>query len=156
VLEEAVRNRPGMYFPTEPDSLGLPVGILQGVVGDALHAADGSHRPVDVEITSGLRFTVTDDQPPDLDDLGEPKPGFYGSLIGWGRVRAAAAALSTRTLIGVQVGGTWVTFDLDPAFLAPGAVISTSPEHLRASDPGCQTCASTQRNDTLTIRDHRP
>jgi DNA gyrase/topoisomerase IV subunit B len=64
-FEEAVRNRPGMYFPTEPDSLGLPAGILQGVIGDALHAADGSNRPVDVEITSGPRFTVTDDQPPD-------------------------------------------------------------------------------------------
>src|ERR1700722_4044415 len=105
-LEEAVRKRAGMYFPAEPGSLGLLTGILQGVIGDALHADDGGHRPVDVEITAGLRFTVTDNQPLDLDDPGAPKPGFYGSLISMNRrVLAAAAALSTHTLIEVRAGG---------------------------------------------------
>jgi DNA gyrase/topoisomerase IV subunit B len=181
-FEVAVRKRAGMYLPAEPGSLGLPTGILQGVIGDALHAADGGHRPVDVEITAGLRFSVTNDQPPDLDDPGEPKPGFYGSLIGRSRVLAAAAALSTRTLIEVRAGGrgwrqeltgttparpepftasgqadgTRVTFDLDPALLAPGAHIPTSPDHLRARGPGCETCASAPRDETLTIRDRRP
>jgi DNA gyrase/topoisomerase IV subunit B len=181
-LEEAVRKRAGMYFPAEPGSLGLLTGILQGVIGDALHADDGGHRPVDVEITAGLRFTVTDNQPLDLDDPGAPKPGFYGSLISMNRrVLAAAAALSTHTLIEVRAGGrgwrqeltgttpgrpepfttsgqadgTRITFDLDPAFLAPDAAISTSPEHLRARRPGCEACASAQRDESLTIRDRR-
>lgn len=181
-FEEAVRKRPGMYFAAEPDSPDLPTSILQGVINDALHAAGGGHRPVDVEIAADLSFTVTDDQALDLDDLGEPKPGFYGSLIGKSRwALAAAAALSTSTLIEVRAGGrgwrqelaetapvppetftasgqadgTRIAFDLDPAFLAPGAVISTSPERLRPRVPGCETCASGQRG-TLTIRDRRP
>ena len=152
-FEEAVRKRPGMYFRTGPESPDLPTSILLEVVYDALHPADGGHRQVDVEVTADLRFTVTADQPPDLDDLGEPKPGLYGSLIGKSRwALAAAAALSTRTHIEIwadgrgwrqeltgtiparpepftasaQADGTRVTFDLSSAFLPAGAVISTS------------------------------
>src|SRR5579862_4633869 len=106
-FDEAVRKRPGMYFGAGPESPDLPTGILQAVTNDALHAVGGgTHRLVNVDVTADLCFTVTDDQPPDLDDLGQPKPGFYGSLISWSRwALAAAAAFSTRTLIEVHAGG---------------------------------------------------
>ena len=72
-FEEVVRQRPGMYFGAESDSPNLPAIILQVVTGDALHAADGSHRPVDVEVTGDLCFTVTDEHPPQaLTTLASP------------------------------------------------------------------------------------
>lgn len=182
-FEEAVRKRTGMYFAVAPDSPALPTNVLRGVIDDALHpAGGGAHRTVDIEVTADLRFTVTDDQPPDLDGLREPEPGFYGSLLGKRRwALAAAAALSSRTLVEVRAGGrgwrqeltrttpalpepfaapgeasgTRVTFELDAAFLAPGASISTSPGQLRARGIGCATCASTVRVETLTVRDRR-
>lgn len=181
-FEEAVRKRPGMYFGADAGSPDLPTSILLAVISDALHPAEGEgHRPVDAEVTADLRFTVTDDQPQDLNDLGQLKPGFYGSVIVRRRwALAAAAAFSTRTLIDVRAGGrgwrqeltgtiptrseqftapgqadgTRVTFDLSTAYLAPGAVISTSPEQLQPRY-GCGACTSAQREETLTIRDRR-
>jgi len=182
-FEEAVRKRPVMYFGAGSASPDLPTSILRGVINDALHPVGGGHRRADAEVTADLRFTVTDDQLPDLDHLGEPRPGFYGSLIGKTRwALAAAAALSTRTLIEVRAGGrgwrqeltgtapdrpepftasgqadgTRVTFDLSTAFLGPGAVLSTSPEQLRPCGLSCGACSSAHRDDTLTIRDRRP
>jgi hypothetical protein len=130
-----------------------------------------------LEYPSGSR-----DRPPTLDDLDEPEPGFCRSLLDKSRwALAAAVALSSRTLIEVRAGGrgwrqeltrtaptlpepfaapgeangTRVTFELDAAFLAPGAIVSTSPDQLRARGIGCATCASTLRAKTLTIRDRR-
>jgi hypothetical protein len=181
-FEEAVRKRTGMYFAVAPDSPDLPTNILRGVIEDALHLVGGGHCTVDIEVTADLRFTVADDQPLSLDDLGEPKPGFYDSLLDKRRsALAAAAALSSRTLIEIRASGrgwrqeltgttltipetfaapgeadgTRVTFELDAGFLAPGAVISTSPEQLRAWDIGCARCADPLRADALTIRDRR-
>ena len=45
--------------------------------------------------------------------------------------------------------------ELDAAFLAPGAVISTSPEQLRAWGADCATCPGPPRSEALTIRDRR-
>jgi DNA gyrase/topoisomerase IV subunit B len=181
-FEEAVRKRTGMYFRVAPDSPDLPANILGGAIDDALHPVGGGHCTVEVEVTGNLRFTVTDDQPLSLDGAGEPEPGFYGSLLGKRRwALAAAAAFSSRTLIEVRVGGrgwrqelsgtvparlepfaapgeadgTRVTFELDAACLAPGAVIPASLEHLRAWAVGCATCPGPLRADALTIRDRR-
>jgi hypothetical protein len=182
-FEEAVRKRTGMYFAVAPDSPDLPASILRCVAEDALHPASGGrHCTVDVEVTADLCFTVTDDQPLSLDDLGEPKPGFYDSLLDRRRwTLAAAAALSSRTLIEVRASGrgwrqeltgtaparpepfaapgeadgTRVTFELDAAFLVPCAVIPTSPEQLRAWGVGCATCPGPPRAEALTIRDRR-
>lgn len=179
-FEEAVRMRPGMYFAAELDSPDLPTNILKCVINDVLHAPGGGHHPVDVEVTTDMGFTVTDEQPPDLDDLGEPKPGFYGSLIGRTRwALAAAAAFSSHALIEVQAGshswrqeltgtapgrpvpftpsvradGTRATFTLNPSLLTAGAVISISPEQLWTRGSRCGTCTSPQRE--VTIRDRR-
>jgi hypothetical protein len=181
-FEDAVRKRPGMYFAAGPESPDLPTGVLRAVIGDALHAPNGDHHHVDVEVAGDLRFTVADDQPPDLNDLGRPKPGFYESLISQKRwALAAAAALSTRTLIEVradgqgwrqeltgttpappepftasgQASGTRATFDISAAFIAPGAVISTSPEQLQPRDSRCDACSSRHQDENLTILDHR-
>jgi hypothetical protein len=70
----AARKRPRMYFAAGSESPDLPTSILLAVISDALHAVGGGHRPVDVEVTADLRFTVTDNQPPDLNDLGQPRP----------------------------------------------------------------------------------
>lgn len=105
-FEDSVRKRTGMYFAAGWESPDLPTCILRAVIGDALHALNGDHHHVDVEVVGDLRFTVADDQPPDLNDLGQPKPGFYESLISQRRwALAAAAALSTRTLIEVRADG---------------------------------------------------
>jgi hypothetical protein len=182
-FEEAVRKRTGMYFAVAPDSQALPTNILQGVIDDALHPADGGgHCTVGVEITGDLRFTVADDQPPALDGFSEPESGCYGSLFSRRRwMLAAAAALSSRTLVEIRAGGrgwrqdltgtapsrpvpfdapgeasgTRATFELDAAFLAPGAIISTSVEQWPARGNGCPVCAGTSRAETLTIRDLR-
>lgn len=106
-----------------------------------------------MEISGDLRFAVTDDQLPALDGFCEPESGFYGSLLSQSRwMLAAAAALGSRTLVEIRVGGrgwrqeltgtapsrpvpfdapgeasgTRVTFELDAAFLTPAAIISTS------------------------------
>jgi hypothetical protein len=179
---DAVRKRTGMYFAVAPDSPDLPSNILRGVVQDALHCVGGGHCTVVAEVTAGLCFTVADDQPLSLSDLGEPGPGFCDSLIGKHRwALAAAAALSSRTLIEIRSGGrgwrqelagaspalpelfatpgeadgTRATFDLDAGFLAPGAAISASPERLRAWEADCARCAGPRRADSLTIRDRR-
>ncbi|MEV4314911.1 hypothetical protein [Actinocrispum sp. NPDC049592] len=183
-LQDAVRKRTEMCFGVARDNPDLATNILRAVIDDALHpAGGGAHRMVDIEIVGDLRFTVTDDLPPLLDDLGEPQPGFYDSLLCKRRFAlAAAAALSRHTLIEVRAGGrgwrqeltgttataanpfacpgtvdgTGVTFDLDATFLAPGSVISTSPERLRAGGTSCDTCSGTLRAETLTIQDRRP
>lgn len=182
-FEESVRKRTGMYFAVAPHSPDLPTNVLRGVIDDALHPAGGDiHHTVEIEVADDLRFTVSDDQPPALDDRGEPRPGFYGSLIDKSRwALAAAAALSIRTHIEVradgqgwrqelagttptspesfaapgEADGTRITFELDAAFLTDGAAISTSPELLRPSGIGCATCASTPRPTTVTIQDRR-
>jgi DNA gyrase/topoisomerase IV subunit B len=181
-FEEAVRKRTGMYFGVARDSPDLPTNVLRAVIDDALHPVGDGHCTVDIAVTADLSFTVIDDQPLSLDDLGEPKPGFYDSLVDRRRwALAAAAALSSRTLIEIRASqrgwrqeltgvvparpepfaargeadGTRVTFELDPAFLAPGAIISTSPERLRAWGAGCATCADPSRADALTVRDCR-
>ena len=181
-FEESVRKHTGMYFGVAPDSPDLPASVLRRVIEDALHPAGGGHCTVDVEITADLCFTVTDDQPLTLDGLGEPKPGFYDSLLDRRRwALAAAAALSSRTVVEVRVGGrgwrqeltgtaparpepftasgeadgTRVTFKLDAAFLASGAAIATSPDRLRVRDDGCAACPGPPRSEALTIRDRR-
>jgi hypothetical protein len=180
-FDEVVRKRTGMYFAVAPDSPDLPSNILRGVIQDALHCAGGGHCTVVADVTADLSFTVADDQPLFLSDLGEPEPGFYDGLIDKRRwALAAAAALSSRTLIEIRAGGrgwrqeltgttralpelfaapgeadgTRATFELDAGFLAPGPGISTSPERLRAWDADCTRCAGL-RADALTIRDHR-
>jgi hypothetical protein len=181
-FEDSVRKRTGMYFAVGPGSSDLPSNVLRGVIQDALHPVGGGHRPVVAEVTADLCFTVADDQPLFLSDLGEPEPGFYDSLIDKRRwALAAAAALSSRTLIEIRAGGqgwrqeltgtapalpelfaapgeadgTWAAFELDAGFLAPGAAIVVSPERLRAWDADCARCAGLRRADALTIRDHR-
>ncbi|MEU5170589.1 hypothetical protein [Streptomyces mutomycini] len=148
---ESVRSRPDIYFRVGRDSPELPTEVLQTVVWDAMHRRDGSHGRVAVEISSDLGFTVEDDRLRTADDLGRPLPGFYGSLLDHARwAPAAAAALSSRTvievwlegrgyrqeLVGSQPVGPWeefaapaangtrTTFQLDPAYCAPGEAIA--------------------------------
>lgn len=182
-FDESVRKRTGMYFAVAPNSPDLPTNIVRGVIDDALHpVGNGPHHTVDIEITTDLRFTVTDDQPPAFDDVGEPMPGFYGSLIDKRRwALAAAAALSSHTLVELRVGGrgwrqeltgvtprsveplptaaerdgTRVTFQLDADFISPGAAITTEIHQLQPRGNGCATCADAPRADTLTVRDQR-
>ncbi|MFI1367477.1 hypothetical protein [Streptomyces griseochromogenes] len=105
-FEESVRARPGMYFRAGRDNPELPAQVLRTVVWDALHRRDGTHGQVSVEIRSDLGFTAVDDQRHPADDLGRPSPGFYDSLLPPGRwAPAAAAALSTRTVIEVWLDG---------------------------------------------------
>lgn len=47
-------------------------------------------------MTADLCFTVTNDQPLFLSDLGEPEPGFYDSLAGKPRWALAAAGMGCR------------------------------------------------------------
>lgn len=182
-FEESVRKRTGMYFAVAPDSPDLPTNIVRGVINDALHpVGDGPHHTVDIEITTDLRFTVSDDQPPACDDAGEPAPGFYGSLIDKRRwALAATAALSSHALVEVRVGGrawrqefngatpspvepftatdegdgTRATFHLDADFIAPGAVITSEDGQLQPLGNGCATCAETPVINMLTVRDGR-
>jgi DNA gyrase/topoisomerase IV subunit B len=182
-FEDSVRKRTGMYFAVAPNSPDLPTNIVRGVIDDALHSARASaHHTFEIEVTGDLRFTVADDQPPALDERGEPKQGFYGSMIDKARwALAAAAALSTHTLIEIRAGGrgwrqeltgsiptlpepfaapdesdgTRVALELDAAFLATDAAISTSPDRLQPRGTGCATCAGTPRATTLTIKDRR-
>jgi len=183
-FEDAVRKRTGMYFAVAPNSPDLPTNIVRGVIDDALHpVGNDAHHTVDIEITTDLCFMVTDDQPPAFDDVGEPMPGFYGSLIDKRRwALAAAAALSSHTLVEVRAGGrgwrqeltgatpnsvepfaaagesdgTRVTFQLDADFIASGAAIITEIHQLQPRGKGCATCADTPRAGTLTVRDRRP
>jgi hypothetical protein len=94
---------------------------------------------------------------------------------------AAVAALSTRTLIEIRAGGrgwrqeltgsiptfpepfaapdesdgTRVALELDAAFVATSAAISTSPDRLQPRGTGCATCARTPRATTLTMQERR-
>jgi hypothetical protein len=182
-FEESVRKRTGMYFGVALNSLDLPTRVLRRVIDDALHPVGGGpHRAVDVEVTGDLRLTMTDDQPPLLDPFGEPEPGFYESLIDKNRwLLAAAAAVSSRTLIQVRAGGrgwrqeltgtiptrpepfpapseadgTRVKFEFDARLLAPGAVISPPVEQLQVWANDCTTCSGPPRAIALKVQDRR-
>ncbi|MEU6315338.1 hypothetical protein [Streptomyces sp. NPDC047014] len=157
-FEESVRAHPAKYFGVGRDSPELPTEILQRVVEDALHhPGDGTHGRIVVEIASDLCFTVRDDRPPAAGEGGTPRPAFHDSR----RAPAAAAALSTRTVVEVRrqgrghrrelagtvpagapeefpapgdPDGTRTTFHLDPAYIAPGEAIAWAlrPEELHA------------------------
>ncbi|MDT0455020.1 hypothetical protein RM550_04595 [Streptomyces sp. DSM 41527] len=176
---ESVRARPAMYFRVGRDSPELPTEVLQTVAWDALHHDDGTHGRISVEIRSDLSFTVEDDRRHTADELGNPLPGFFNSLFDKERwAPAAAAALSVRTIIEVWLdgrgfrqelagsaptgpweeftapvaNGTLATFELDPAYCAPGEAIAWA---LLPSELHGEKCDQHPSLATFQIRDLR-
>ncbi|MFF8785217.1 hypothetical protein [Streptomyces sp. NPDC015125] len=173
---ESVRARPAMYFRVGRDSPELPTEVLQTVVWDALHRGDGTHGRIRVEVVSDLSFTVVDDRRPTIDELGNPLPGFFNSLLDKERwAPAAAAALSVRTVIEVWLEGrgfrqelagsvptgpveeftapvatgSLATFELDPAYFAPGEALAWA---LLPSELHGERCGQLPSTATFPIR----
>lgn len=66
-------------------------------------------------MTADLCFTVTNDQPLFLSDLGEPEPGFYDSLAGKPRWALAAAGMGCRLRKVCWPSAGWRPDDPGPA-----------------------------------------
>ncbi|MFI1052253.1 hypothetical protein ACH4U3_42175 [Streptomyces griseoruber] len=174
-FDAAVRRWPGMYFGAGPDDPRLPTRVLGRVVGWALHPDS----PVVAEIHGDLAFSVRDDACEALDEDGMPRLGYLDSLIGPDRwCGAAAAALSTRTVVEVRRDGRGVRQELagvrplgapeafvppagrgtrmrcalDAAALAPGAAIVADPAAPDLYGPWCEELDGTGR---LLLRDLR-
>ncbi len=108
-MPEAVRKRPGMYFGIGPGDRRLATRVLCKVVIDAFHPAArvaAGHAPhVVADITADLAFAVTDDQA-QLDPSGNAVLGYEKSMLTPERwLYAAAASVSTRTVVEVWQDG---------------------------------------------------
>ncbi|WUD76587.1 hypothetical protein OG937_35305 [Streptomyces sp. NBC_00510] len=109
-FDAGVRARPGRYFRFGQGDPRLPTAVLSAVAGHVLHPATAvapSHSLSGlVEITGDLSFTVTLDEPHSWDGQEGPAAGYFGSLLGpaW-FLPAAAAALTTRTVVEMWCGG---------------------------------------------------
>ncbi|WP_340380136.1 hypothetical protein U5640_31650 [Streptomyces sp. SS7] len=179
---EAVRRRPGMYFGVGLDSPHLPTRAFEQVVGWSLHpaarVAPVHALRVEAEILGDLAFRVVDDASEALREDGTPRLGF-GSLIGPDRWCGwAVSALSARTVIEVwrdgrglrqeltggrplaeperfappAGAGTRTEWELDEAFLAPGAAITAA---LGSLDLHGSACAQSDGPVRLLLRDLR-
>lgn len=161
-----------MYFGVVQDNPDLPKQLVRAVLEDSLHPSNVEHRDVQLEILSDLRFSVTFEQGvPLLDPLGTLLSRPYWS-------HAAAAALSVKTIIEIWDSGrgyrqelvgtlpkappvefsappltsTCMTFDLDPDFFAPGAVI---PAQLEGLELHGEWCAGATSTGSVTLKDLR-
>ncbi|MFH8769551.1 hypothetical protein [Streptomyces sp. NPDC017958] len=183
-FDEHVRRNPAMSFEVSRDHPGLATRVLCRVLAAGLHPAarlapDHTLR-ITAEIHGDLAFAVTDDVPDALDGgTDRPRLGYYGALLGPDRwFSAAAAALSTRTVVEVwrdghgirqelegirpaeepgsfeppAGAGTRVSFTLEPAYFAPGAVITTDAGGLDLHGPYCDEPPGP---GGVTLRDRR-
>jgi hypothetical protein len=170
-VEEAFRERTGMYVGVARADPRLPARLLSAIAGHVLHPSpqvtDG---PADaaLEITGGLAFTLVMDAP------RTPRPGYFGSPLlcfDWFPL-AVAAALSRRTVVRVpglfqEHAGlrplappqeshgerlTRVSWELDPGLLAPGAAL---PRDLSRIDGHSPHCEHPPGPGLLTVHDRR-
>ncbi|MEU4091401.1 hypothetical protein [Streptomyces sp. NPDC026673] len=167
-FDASVRAWPGMYFRYGQGDPRLPTAVLSAVAGHVLHPATAvapAHSlSALVEITGDLAFTVTFDEPHTWEGRQGPAAGYFGALLGpeW-RYPAAAAALSTRTVVEMWCGGrgfrqelrgirprsaprefaapagsgTRWEFVLDTEYFAPGAALAAEPGRLDPCGPEC-------------------
>ncbi|MER7761100.1 hypothetical protein [Streptomyces sp. NPDC097619] len=168
-----VRARPERYFGVDGGSEELPTEVLQRVVHEALHRADGTHRRIAVEIAADLAFTVTDDR--------RHAPGPPTRLLP-GPAAGAAAALSVRTVVEVWADGrghrreangplapapwrecpaprphgTRLHLALDPDRRAPGAALAWALLPVELHDPTCPTPATFPLHDLRTTHTPAP
>lgn len=183
-FDAGVRARPGMYFRYGQGDPRLPTAVLSAVAGHVLHPATAvapSHSLNGlVEITGDLSFTVTLDELHSWEGQEGPAPGYFGSLLGpeW-LLPAAAAALTTRTVVETWCGGRgfrqelaglrpvsapleqavptgcgsrW-EFALDEGYFGPGAALTREPGRLDPCEPACAGPAGPGRVVVRDLRD---
>ena len=177
-FDEGVRHRPAMYFRVGQGNPRLPTEVLAAVVGHVLHPATAvapvHTGRIEAVVLDDLTFSVTDD----LDDE-TADPGYLDTLIaGWRYLAAAAAALSTRTVVEVWRDGsgfrqelagmkpasdptefdappgtgTRMTFELDVEFAGAGSVITHELDGLDFHGPDCYP---TPGSAPITLTDRR-
>ncbi len=177
--DEAVRQRPAMYFGVDHQHPDLATRILTALIIDALHLPNGEHRKTSVEIIGDQTFTIIDDQIRETDEQGVPKLDHQGALLDRRRwAQAAAAALSARTIIEVCAkgrgyrqelagtrpqappqrvvasleNGTLATYELDESYLIRNAAVATS---LESRESHGEWCASHPLADSARVTDLR-
>ncbi|MFE2540152.1 hypothetical protein [Actinacidiphila glaucinigra] len=183
-FDAGVRARPGMYFRYGQGDPRLPTAVLSAVAGHVLHpaaaVAPAHSLSALVEITGDLAFAVTLDEPHTWEGQEGPSAGYFGSLLGpeW-FLPAAAAALTTRTVVQMWCGGrgfrqvltglrpaappreraapaagsgTRWEFALDAGYFGPGAALAGQQGLLDPCGPDCAEPAGPGR---VAFRDTR-